>query len=163
GVATSAGPAERTSATPHSAIVESSSARRISSTCARPSAPSTASPQKIGRPISTARAPSASAFSTSAPRRTPPSRYTSTPAPAAAEVPRAAGARRGRHLRQHLQRPARVRQRVAAVVGDHHRVDPVLPAQARVLGGLDALHHDRQRGPAPEPGQVGPPEVLVEL
>ena len=39
-----------------------------------PASPSIASPQKTGRPIITARAPSASALRTSVPRRTPESR-----------------------------------------------------------------------------------------
>jgi hypothetical protein len=45
-------------------------------TLAHALAPSTASAYKYGRPISTAEAPSASAFSTSVPRRTPPSNST---------------------------------------------------------------------------------------
>src|SRR5207248_1800001 len=46
----------------------SSSPRNSSSTRRAPSSPPAASPQRIGLPVQTARAPSASAFSTSAPR-----------------------------------------------------------------------------------------------
>src|SRR6185436_6433065 len=58
---------------PHNAIAAWNSLRRIPITFFTPSAPSTESPHRQGRPISTARAPSASALTTSVPRRTPPS------------------------------------------------------------------------------------------
>ena len=59
---------------PHFAIVISISSRRMSRTRATPRSPSTARHQKSGRPMKTAFAPSAIAFTTSAPRRMPPSR-----------------------------------------------------------------------------------------
>ncbi len=62
---------------PRSASPSSISSRSRVSTSRTPASPPTASPQAAARPTSVARAPSASAFSTSAPRRMPPSTYTS--------------------------------------------------------------------------------------
>ena len=56
------------------AIAVSNSDSRIWNMVRTPASPSIASPQKTGRPTITARAPSASALSTSVPRRTPESR-----------------------------------------------------------------------------------------
>src|SRR5437660_1890150 len=58
---------------PVSAIAISNSRRRMLTTLVTPSCPAAANPYKYGRPISTARAPRASALSTSVPRRIPPS------------------------------------------------------------------------------------------
>ena len=58
---------------PQSSIASSSSRRRISRTRSAPCSPSTHNPHRTGRPTNTARAPSAIAFSTSLPRRIPPS------------------------------------------------------------------------------------------
>ena len=55
-------------------VPRSISFRKISSTRVTPASPATASPQSCGRAIRHAAAPSASAFRTSEPRRTPPSR-----------------------------------------------------------------------------------------
>ena len=62
-----------TVAAPASAAASCSSSRRPCNTAATPSAPPVARPHRTGRPIRTARAPSASARSTSTPRRMPPS------------------------------------------------------------------------------------------
>ena len=60
------------SAQPASAIAVESSFLKISSTRSTPACPPTASPQRIGRPTSTAVAPRPSALSTSVPQRKPP-------------------------------------------------------------------------------------------
>src|SRR4051794_10550978 len=60
-------------AQPSSCMPRSISRRKISSTSRTPCSPAAARPQSTGRPISAALAPSASAFRTSVPRRTPPS------------------------------------------------------------------------------------------
>jgi hypothetical protein len=62
----------------HLAMVISISSRRISNTRTTPCSPSTARPQNNGRPMQTALAPRAKAFTTSAPRRMPPSSRTSS-------------------------------------------------------------------------------------
>lgn len=56
---------------PHSTMAVSVSLLKIFSTCLTPSSPPTANPKKIGLPTNTALAPSARAFRTSVPRRTP--------------------------------------------------------------------------------------------
>mmetsp|Transcript_23590 Transcript_23590/g.58607 ORF Transcript_23590/g.58607 Transcript_23590/m.58607 type:complete len:227 (+) Transcript_23590:275-955(+) len=61
---------------PHSAMASSNSFRRISITVDTPSSPLVARPHTYGRPIMTAVAPSASAFTISVPRRTPESMKT---------------------------------------------------------------------------------------
>src|SRR5690606_36041402 len=58
---------------PHNAMARSNSALSISSTAKAPFSPPVASPQRIGRPMSVACAPRASALTTSVPRRMPPS------------------------------------------------------------------------------------------
>ena len=58
---------------PQRAMVRRSSASYQRSSAATPSAPPVASAHSDGRPTSVARAPSASAFTTSGARRTPPS------------------------------------------------------------------------------------------
>ena len=60
--------------------------RRMSSTFSTPAWPLAASPQRYARPIITARAPSASALTTSLPRRMPPSITTSTSSPTASAI-----------------------------------------------------------------------------
>src|ERR1700723_3825031 len=57
---------------PPSASARSISRRKSSSTQKTPSSPAQATPHRCGRPIMTARAPSASALTTSIPRRKPP-------------------------------------------------------------------------------------------
>ncbi len=58
----------------------------MSSTFSTPAWPFAASPQRAARPSMTARAPSATAFTASPPRRTPPSSSTSTWSPTAAAI-----------------------------------------------------------------------------
>ena len=60
---------------PASAMAMSNSVLSKPSTLSTPLCPSQASPQMTGRPTKTILAPRASAFSTSVPRVTPPSRY----------------------------------------------------------------------------------------
>jgi len=66
---------------PSSIIAISNSLRRICTTRVTPAAPATPKPHKYGRPICTACAPNASAFTTSVPRRMPPSTSTGTRPP----------------------------------------------------------------------------------
>ena len=69
-------PRSPTRAAPINPMTRSISRRKLSSTCATPASPATARPQSCGRAIRHALAPSASALTTSAPRRTPPSSST---------------------------------------------------------------------------------------
>src|SRR5690606_30757947 len=73
GMSTSSGVRSCTDALPSPYRVESMPWRRISSTLCTPRSPLAAMPHRYARPIITARAPSASAFTTSLPRRIPPS------------------------------------------------------------------------------------------
>src|SRR6185437_6449285 len=72
--------------TPHNTIVKSSSRRISSSAVVTPASPRAPSPYTNARPIITARAPSASAFNTSWPERTPPSSHTSQSRPTRAAI-----------------------------------------------------------------------------
>ena len=93
----------------------------------------------------TARAPSATAFTTSPPRRTPPSSSTSTWSPTAV------GDRR--------QRPDRGRgavEVVAAVVGHRDRADAGVHRPLRVVHPDHALEQERAAPLLAQPGQVVP-------
>src|SRR5690348_5972171 len=70
-----------TERTPHNTIVKSSSRRINSRVIETPAPPSAPRPYTYARPIITARAPNAIAFSTSWPERTPPSIHTSQSRP----------------------------------------------------------------------------------
>src|SRR5882672_1350760 len=70
------GPISPTERTPESCMARTSSSRRISSARAAPASPAAQAPYSVARPSITPSAPSASAFTTSTPRRTPPSTST---------------------------------------------------------------------------------------
>src|SRR5215469_936295 len=72
---------------PSPSRAESTPFLKISSTFSTPAWPLAASPHRYARPIITARAPSASALTTSLPRRTPPSSSTSIWLPTASAIP----------------------------------------------------------------------------
>ena len=123
----------------------SNSSRRIRAHARRRPGRRRPAPSSTGRPISTPRAPSASAIAMSSPRRTPPSTQTSSPA-----------VDRGDDLGEHVDAGRDAIELARAVVADDDAVDAVLDREPRVLGGEDALEHDRQRRPAPDRGEVGP-------
>ena len=91
-------------------------------------------PTADGRPTITARAPSASALSTSVPRRTPPSTITSSRSPTASTIAGSASA-----ADQHRVELA------ATVVGDDDPAGPVLGGQRGVLRRQQSLDDHRQR------------------
>ena len=115
-----------------------------------PAAPSTDRPHSSGRPTITARAPSASALSTSVPRRMPPSTITSSRSPTASTIAGSASAA-GQH---------RV-ELAPAVVGDDDPAGAVLGGQHRVLGRQQALDDHRQRPVGGEALDVRPVEIGV--
>ena len=76
----------RSFATPSSAMSRASSVFRIFSAWTTPASPPAPRPYRCGRPAEQARAPSASALRMCVPRRTPPSRITSSRSPAASTI-----------------------------------------------------------------------------
>src|SRR6201995_4555074 len=106
----------------------SSSVSRQRTTCPTPSSPPSASPYTYGLARSTASAPSASALTTSAPVRAPPSDSTARP-PA---PPRRDDAG------QRVQRGPRAVDLPAAVVGHHDAVHAGPDGAPRVVRVLDA-------------------------
>ena len=51
---------------------------------------------------------------------------------------------------------------MAAVVRDYERLSPVFDAETGVLGGLDALDHQRHSGNGAQPLQVSPVQAMLE-
>jgi DNA-binding CsgD family transcriptional regulator len=84
---TSAGTRSCTDGRPSASSAESMPVRSTSKTFRTPDGPAAARPHRQGRPIITARAPRASAFTTSPPRRTPPSSSTSARPATASTTP----------------------------------------------------------------------------
>ena len=112
---------------------------------ARPARRRPRGPRAARGPTSTARAPSASALTTSVPRRMPPSTSTSI-RPSTASTTSGSDVDRRRDA---VELPA-------AVVRDDDRRRAVLAREPRVLGGEHPLDDDRQPGQRGEPLDVAP-------
>ena len=102
-------------------------------------------PTGTARPIITARAPRASALTTSLPRRMPPSSRISTSSPTASTT---AG--------QRADRGRRAVEVVAAVVRDRDRVGADVDRAPGVVGVHDALDHERAAPRLAQPRDVRP-------
>ena len=150
GIRRSSGPSSSTDAWPSPSSAESMPvcAGRRARSRRRPGRRRRA-PTGTARPIITARAPSASALTTSLPRRTPPSSSTSAWSPTASTI-----------ARQRADRRRRAVEVVAAVVGDRQRGGAdVLDRAPRVVDPHHALEHERpvpqRRAASARSSQVG--------